>query len=91
MGILRQLSLPWAASSAGALLLGLLAGPIVAYWLGGKIAGEYADPGGLLAFWTRIYGDAISFGGAGLIFLLGPLLMFQIGWGALVAWKKYVR
>lgn len=89
--MLRRLSLPWIAGSAGALLLGLLAGPIVAYWLGGKAAGEYADPGGLLAFWTSIYGDAFGFGGAGLIFLLGPLLMFQIGWAALRVWRKFVR
>ena len=87
----RRLSLPWMAGSAGALMLGLLAGPIVAYWLGEKIAGEYADPGGLLAFWTSIYGDALRFRGAGLIFLLGPLLMFQIGWAARLVWKKYVR
>ena len=79
------------AGSAGTLLLGLLAGPIVAYWLGGKAAGEYADPGGLLAFWTSIYGDAFRLGGAGLIFLFGPLLIFQIGWGALRVWKNYPR
>ncbi|MDE0130239.1 MAG: hypothetical protein OXQ86_11855 [Gammaproteobacteria bacterium] len=91
MGLLRRLTLPWMAGSAGALLLGLLAGPIVAYWLGEKAAGEYADPGGLLAFWTSIYGDAFGFGGAGLIFLLGPLLMFQVGWAALRAWRKFVR
>lgn len=88
---MRRLSLPWMAGSAGALLLGLLAGPIVAYWLGGKAAGEYADPSGLLAFWTSIYGDALRLGGAGLIFLFGPLLIFQIGWGALRVWKKYLR
>ena len=40
---------------------------------------------------TSIYGDAFGFGGAGLIFLLGPLLMFQIGWAALHAWRKFVR
>jgi hypothetical protein len=85
------LSLPWLAGSAGALLLGLLAGPVVAYWLGGKVAGDYADPGGLLVFWTSIYGDALGFGGAGLIFLFGPLLMFQIGWGVLRVWKNYLR
>ena len=89
--MLRRLSLPWMAGSTGALLLGLLAGPIVAYWIGGKAAGEYADPGGLLAFWTSIYADALRFGGAGLIFLFGPLLIFQIGWGALRVWKKYLR
>lgn len=89
--MLRRLSLPWMAGSAGALLLGLLAGPVVAYWLGEKAAGEYADAGGLLAFWTSIYGDAFGFGVAGLIFLFGPLLMFQIGWAALGVWKKYVR
>ena len=89
--MLKRFSLPWAAGSAGAVLLGLLAGPVVAYWMGGKAAGEYADPGGLLVFWSSIYVDALSFGGAGLIFLLGPLIIFQIGWGALVAWKKYVR
>ena len=70
---------------------GPLAGPVVAYWLGGKAAGAYADPRGLLAFWTSIYGDALGFGVAGLIFLLGPLIMFQIGWAALRAWKKFVR
>ena len=89
--MLGKLSLPWIAGSAGALLLGLLAGPIVAYWLGEKAAGEYADAGGLLAFWTSIYGDALGFGGAGLIFLLGPLLMFQIGWAAFHVWRKFVR
>ena len=89
--MLSRLSLPWIAGSAGALLLGLLAGPVVAYWLAGKAAGEYADPGGLLVFWTSIYGDALGFGVAGLIFLLGPLLMFQIGWAALRAWRKFVR
>lgn len=91
VGIFRRLTLPWIAGSAGALLLGLLAGPIVAYWLGEKAAGEYADPGGLLVFWTSIYDDALGFGGAGLIFLFGPLLMFQVGWAALRAWKKFVR
>ena len=89
--MLRRLSVAWMAGSAGALLLGLLAGPVVAYWLGEKAAGEYADPGGLLVFWTSIYGDALEFGGAGLVFLLGPLLMFQIGWAAFRAWRKFVR
>lgn len=89
--MLRRLSLPWMAGSAGALLLGLLAGPVVAYWLGEKAAGEYTDPGGLLAFWTSIYSDALGLGGAGLIFLLGPLLMFQVSWAALRVWRKFVR
>ncbi|MXW44984.1 MAG: hypothetical protein F4109_07990 [Gammaproteobacteria bacterium] len=89
--MLGRLTLPWIAGSVGALLLGLLAGPIVAYWLGEKAAGEYADPGGLLVFWTSIYGDAFGFGIAGLVFLFGPLLMFQIGWAALRVWRKFVR
>lgn len=89
--MLRRLTLPWIAGSAGALLLGLLAGPVVAYWMGGEIAGEYADPEGLLTFWASIYGDALGLGGAGLIFLLGPLLMFQVGWAAFRAWRKCVR
>lgn len=89
--MLRRLSLPWMAGSAGALLLGLLAVPVAAYWMGGKAVGEYADPGGLLAFWTSIYADALRFRGAGLIFLLGPLLMFQIGWTAGLVWKKFLR
>ena len=89
--MLRRLLLPWVTGSAGALLLGLLAGPVVAYWLGEKAAGEYANPRGLLAFWTSIYSDALGFGGAGLILLLGPLFMFQIGWAAFRIWRKFVR
>lgn len=87
----RRLSFSWVASSAGALLAGLLAGPIVAYQVGGRAVGEYADPGGLLSFWSSIYNDAFGFGGAGLIFLLGPLLMFQIAWGGWLVWRNYLR
>ena len=43
------------------------------------------DPRGLLALWSSIYGDAVHLGGAGLILLLGPLLMFQIAWAGLFA------
>lgn len=83
--------MPWVAGSAGALLLGLLAGPVVVYWGGGRVAGEYADVGGLLALWGSIYGDAAGLGPAGLVLLLGPLLMFQVAWAAWLVWKKYVR
>ena len=91
MGLSRKLPIPWVAGSAGALLLGMLAGPVAVYWVGGRAAGEYADVGGLLALWGSIYTDAVRFGGAGLIFLLGPLLMFQVAWAARLVWKKYVR
>ena len=91
MGVLKKLPLPWVAGSAGTLLLGMLAGPVTAYWVGGRAVGEYADVGGLLAFWGSIYADAAGFGVAGLAFLLGPLLMFQVAWAARLVWKKYVR
>ena len=91
MASFRKLPLPWVLGSAGALLAGLLAGPVVLYWLGGKLAGAYADAAGLLALWRGIYGDALRLGGAGLIFLLGPLLLFQIAWLALVALRKLRR
>ena len=80
--------LPWAVGSAATLLAGLLAGPVALYWMGGKLAGAYADPGGLLTLWTSIYGDAARFGAAGLAFLLGPLAMFQIAWIMRAALKK---
>ncbi len=89
--ILEKLPLPWILGSAGALLAGLLAGPAALYWIGGWLAGAYADPGGLPALWVRIYSDAIRFRGAGLVFLLGPLLMFQIVWLALAALGKLRR
>ena len=84
----KKLPLPWVIGSAVTLLASLLAGPVVLYWLGGKLAGNYADPGGLLTLWRSIYGDAARFGAAGLLFLLGPLMMFQIAWLALAALKK---
>lgn len=80
--------LPWAVGSAATLLAGLLAGPVALYWMGGKLAGAYADPGGLLTLWTSIYGDAARFGAAGLAFLLGPLAMFQIAWIMRAALRK---
>ena len=89
--MLKKLPLIWTVGSACALLLGLLAGPAVLYWFGGKVFGEYPDAGGLLALWGSIYGDAVRFGGAGLILLLGPLIIFQIGWGGLLVLKKYLR
>ncbi|WP_446830215.1 hypothetical protein [Candidatus Foliamicus sp.] len=87
----KNLPLPWVAGSAGALLAGFLAGPVVLYWLGGKLAGPYGDPAGLLALWGSIYGDAARLGGAGLAFLLGPLLIFQIAWFGLGALRKLRR
>ncbi len=84
----KKLPLPWLIGSAGALLAGLLAGPVVLYWMGGQLAGAYADPGGLLTLWASIYGDAARFRPAGLAFLLGPLIMFQIAWLAVVAFRK---
>ena len=80
--------LPWVVGSAATLLAGLLAGPAALYWMGGKLAGAYADPGGLLTLWTSIYGDAARFGAAGLAFLLGPLVMFQIAWIMRAALRK---
>ncbi len=80
--------LPWVVGSAATLLAGLLAGPVALYWMGGKLAGAYADPGGLLTLWTSIYGDAARFGAAGLAFLLGPLVMFQIAWIMRAALRK---
>ena len=91
MEILKKLPLSWVLGSACALLAGLLAGPVALYWFGGKALGEYPDPGGLLTLWGSIYGDAVHLGGAGLIFLLGPLLMFQIAWVGLFALRKYLR
>ena len=91
MEILKKPPLSWVLGSACALLVGLLAGPLVLYWFGGKVLGEYSDPRGLLALWSSIYGDAVHLGGAGLILLLGPLLMFQIGWAGLFALRKYLR
>lgn len=91
MGALRKIPLPWVAGSLGALLLGFLAGPVAVYWVGGRVVGEYADVGGLLALWGSIYGDAVRLGPAGLTFLLGPLLMFQVVWAGLLVWKRYVR
>lgn len=90
MQILKKPPLSWVLGSACALLAGLLAGPLVLYWFGGKVL-EYSDPGGLLALWSSIYGDAVHLGGAGLILLLGPLLMFQIAWAGLFALRKYLR
>lgn len=87
----RKLPLLWVTGSAATLIAGLLAGPIALYWMGGRLAGEYANPGGLLALWASIYGDAARFGAAGLAFLLGPLAMFQIAWIALAAIKKLRR
>ena len=84
----KKLPLPWVIGSAGTLLAGLLAGPVVLYWMGGKLAGAYADAGGLLALWGSIYGDAVRFGAAGLVFLLGPLMIFQIAWLAVAALRK---
>lgn len=84
----KKLPLPWVAGSAAALLAGLLAGPVVLYWTGGKLAGAYADAGGLLTLWSSIYGDAVRFGPAGLVFLLGPLVIFQIAWFTLAALRK---
>jgi len=84
----KKMPLSWVIGSAAALLAGLLAGPVALYWMGGKLAGSYADPGGLLTLWTSIYGDAARLGGAGLAFLLGPLAMFQIAWIALAGLKK---
>ena len=88
---LKKLPLPWVVGTAGALMAGLLAGPVVLYWLGGKLAGPYADPAGLLALWGSIYADAARLRGAGLAFLLGPLLMFQIAWFGLAALRKLRR
>ncbi len=87
----KKLPLPWVAGSAGALLAGLLAGPVVLYWIGGKLAGDYGDPGGLLTLWANIYSDAAGFGAGGLMFLLGPLIIFQIVWLAAAALKKLRR
>ena len=91
MEILKKLPLSWVIGSACALVVGLLAGPLVLYWFGGKVLGEYHDPGGLLALWSGIYGDAAHLGGAGLILLLGPLLIFQIAWAGLFVLRKYFR
>ncbi len=87
--MLKRLPLPWVIGSACALLLGLLVGPVVVYWVGGKVVGDYADAGGLLALWGSIYGDAARLGGGGLILLLGPLIMFQIGWLVFRARKRF--
>lgn len=89
--MLKRLPLSWTAGSACALLLGLLAGPVALYWLGGRIIGEYPDPGGLLALWRSIYADAARLGPAGLVFLLAPLAMFQAAWALLFAYRKYFR
>ena len=91
MEILKKLPLSWVIGSACALLAGFLVGPIMLYWFGGKVLGEYSDPGGLLALWGSIYADAVHLGGAGLILLLGPLLVFQIAWASLFVLRKYLR
>ena len=91
MELLKKLPLSWVLGSASALVVGLLAGPVFLYWFGSKALGKYPDPGGLLALWGSIYGDAAHLGSAGLIFLLGPLLMFQIAWIGLFLWRKYLR
>lgn len=91
MEFLKKLPLAWVIGSGGALLLGLLAGPVFLYWAGGKVAGAYGDPGGLLVLWSSIYADAASLGGAGLVFLFGPLVMFQMAWLGLWVLKNYAR
>ncbi len=90
MEFLKRLPLPWVIGSLSALLLGLLVVPVAVYWVGGRVVGEYLDPGGLLALWGSIYGDAVRLRGAGLILLLGPLILFQIGWLGLWVRKNYL-
>ena len=91
MPILRKLPAAWLAGSLAALLAGLLAGPLILYWAGEELAGAYADSAGMLGLWRSIYGDAAGFGGAGLVFLLGPLALFQIVWLAVAALRKTGR